>query len=552
MEKLILGIISVSLLSTVINLNAGFEPSNWPDQFSNGAFSTKPYGTVSDDIKGTIKDYPNAINAICNYSEGQADWVVNGATDELKIKFPASAFVTLNFAYMQKDVVPVIIFYTTNWSESTPKMIRDFEQDNMAKHFANLIIDCQLIGYMHSKFPEKPIASMIINPDFLAELQKNLYFLANQKALTDNNTWTATDANDFVKNALGTELKVTKALQKAVYFCEKSKLPWKTKSLTPIFIVEDMCSTVIGNEGTIPDWDSKSTTGFKDQFEALMKSSWASIKDSDYQSQAIPAEITNDFTGYIQAVNYLVKEKTKFDANGAYAGKESATFGWSGNNWAVSYGKNLQGAQWIHTNADFAKIKTYAAQMYDTWNNLKVYSGNWAGDFIAFDKYERNSFAVINGEDYFARGWLWNQEEWLDYLEFIKYSTVALNKPALLFQIPGGHLGSDVTDRSKMSTEPQFFFGDSEFSIPTSVADLKLSGEYKTRASETVSAFLTKNWSNEHITDAVNSNIFAIIWGGGTTTSIGNYPATYADGGWLADKIDESPMKHLLPTALSK
>lgn len=44
------------------------------------------------------------------------------------------------------------------------------------------------------------------------------------------------------------------------------------------------------------------------------------------------------------------------------------------------------------------------------------------------------------------------------------------------------------------------------------------------------------NWHQKHLQQAQKSHIFAIMWGGGSTTSVGHYP-TY-DGGWLGNKIN--------------
>lgn len=43
-------------------------------------------------------------------------------------------------------------------------------------------------------------------------------------------------------------------------------------------------------------------------------------------------------------------------------------------------------------------------------------------------------------------------------------------------------------------------------------------------------------WQTNNLQQAASSNVFAILWGGGNTTSVGSFPSD--DGGWLANKIN--------------
>ena len=45
------------------------------------------------------------------------------------------------------------------------------------------------------------------------------------------------------------------------------------------------------------------------------------------------------------------------------------------------------------------------------------------------------------------------------------------------------------------------------------------------------------NWSkdNGNLNVAANANVFAILWGGGQTQSVGTFPIN--DNGWLANKL---------------
>ncbi len=65
-------------------------------------------------------------------------------------------------------------------------------------------------------------------------------------------------------------------------------------------------------------------------------------------------------------------------------------------------------------------------------NELGVYSGEYAPDFIAFDKFERDCFSP----DALAH-YAWNATCWFNYLGMVKHAAKALRKPAMLWQIPG-------------------------------------------------------------------------------------------------------------------
>jgi len=58
--------------------------------------------------------------------------------------------------------------------------------------------------------------------------------------------------------------------------------------------------------------------------------------------------------------------------------------------------------------------------------------------------------------------------------------------------------------------------------------------------------YLTMNqytWHNSNLEKAKDSHVFAILWGGGNTTSIGTFPQN--DGGWLSRKVkayEKNPM----------
>ena len=132
---------------------------------------------------------------------------------------------------------------------------------------------------------------------------------------------------------------------------------------------------------------------------------------------------------------------------------------------------------------------------------------------------------------------------------FVKAITTKLGVPAMLWQIPGGHIGADETNQNTMSTEAQFLFGDKRFST-ANVPSGPLSTYYRSYQKVDTAQFLNStcgsnnsacDWSSSNLAMAENSNVFAILWGTGTrSTSIGTYPGgDQLDGGWLLGKVNE-------------
>lgn len=100
---------------------------------------------------------------------------------------------------------------------------------------------------------------------------------------------------------------------------------------------------------------------------------------------------SDDLYGYIQAVNYLVRQFAP-----------DVAFGWQTNVWATGT------ADWVlrDTADPVAEGQAIAGFIHE----LGVYSGEYAPDFIAFDKFERDCFSP----DALAH-YGWNATCWLNY-----------------------------------------------------------------------------------------------------------------------------------------
>lgn len=105
---------------------------------------------------------------------------------------------------------------------------------------------------------------------------------------------------------------------------------------------------------------------------------------------------------------------------------------------------------------------------------------------------------------------------------------------------------NDVDQRTNhASTEPDFFFGDVANplnNLQSYITNVQLTPSIYGTTS--ITTYLSMNttgnannytWTNSNLQQAANSHVFAILWGGGNTTSVGSFPSD--DGGWLASKI---------------
>lgn len=236
---------------------------------------------------------------------------------------------------------------------------------------------------------------------------------------------------------------------------------------------------------------------------------------------------TNDLYGYVQAINYIVRHFAP-----------DVAFGWQTNVWATGT------ADWVlRANADPV---AQGAAIASFINELGVYSGEYAPDFIAFDKFERDCFSP----DALAH-YGWNATCWLNYLGMVKQAAKDLHKPAMLWQIPGGHMptvdeGSSKIAAAHYASGGSFFMGDARIGCDISAIAsdlLNTTLNSATYGAATVGDFLRQDngydWGQMQALKLADYNVFSILWGGGSTVSITTIHSNGEDGGWLADKMVE-------------
>lgn len=305
----------------------------------------------------------------------------------------------------------------------------------------------------------------------------------------------------------------------------------------------------------------------------------AALKAENIQPKGDIPDFPNNLTGYIQSINYLMSVYYP-----------EVNYGWQENAWANSSN------QFVHENPQFwggsvednakaisdvlmgvisaAKLPAYQPRAYTVEGKEIIAIPN----FLAIDKYEADDYnsasTYSGGADYSiqAQGNFFNYPDWLAYMRFVKQVSENINSPIMLWQIPGGHLIQDKDDTENpynASTSGNFFLGSAstdkdglqpEMTNPENDEHLQAymrnemptGGKYFPE-NQTIAKYLTNdsdrqpdgyNWKNNNMKLTADSHVFAILWGGGSTTTVipnaaidRAYAQVINDGGWLNNQI---------------
>lgn len=238
-----------------------------------------------------------------------------------------------------------------------------------------------------------------------------------------------------------------------------------------------------------------------------------------------PPNFQNNLLGYIQSINWIIR-----------AISPDVPFGWQENIWATG------SASWIFTATNEQVISQQANPTLNYVNSLGVYQGSYKPDFFVFDRYERDDFYLNNTQ------WFYNRNDWKNYLTYVNNISQGLNTPALLWQIPGGHMltknDNSTLTLDHVATAPDFFFGDVNIgqnfqaTLLSSVLNFQVLAPQNETAMVHLSQDTDQNWTQSELQTAVNDNIVAILWGGGSTTGVAPIGTNGDDGGWLANKVE--------------
>ncbi|WP_461534547.1 hypothetical protein [Spongorhabdus nitratireducens] len=431
------------------------------------------------------------VKAVFTYAAG-------GGNDSYNLQKVSKPFKTINLIEQSRQleaayggdsrVMPVIVIYTAGGSSGADAIAIDLGQNtdypnNLWQRFYNL---CRIAQVAESRKDDThPVpATFILNPDLLGEVHKS---------------------------------------------CQPQYCPIAYKSIK---------ITV--------------ASALKKAFEELHRDGFLT------SAPEIPESLATDeanFGLYLNAINWLLRTLAP-----------DVAFGWQDNIWA---GDPLAHS-WLHKAAAEAGsediLKHHIEIETGFLSSLNIYNSNnpWRPHFIAFDKWERDCWdpglegAGINN------GYLYNAPAWHIYFSFISGISHNFNQlPVMLFQIPGGHLQitGDTDPRTDHgSTAPDYILGDSKLQLElANVQQYILASKFTNPqhdyyvSSPAVQQYLITcpqsgsgkdgcidgvyNWHQSHWQQLLDSNVFAIMWGGGSTTSIVGLSQNLDDSGWLYQRL---------------
>lgn len=443
-------------------------------------------GSITDNDFGLDQAFASAkLDAIFKYSG-------NGSGDRGVVIEPTVTAQTLTQARNIEllngiKVMPTMVVYTANASGGGVAAEDITNYSNLVKHYQNLIRLTVLMQINKDTDHPNP-GTIILNADLLGEWQKglNTHF---KVAFGDKNGWT--------------EVLVKQALKEA-----------------------------IDNEASHP------LTALNGSIHTI-----ESLYNLVTLKQELDSNLTNNIKGWVQSQNFIIK---RFSPD--------VTFSWLVNLWSPG------SANWVHNNfsgheAVWNNSSKSVAKFID---EIGAYQDNaYQPDFLTFDKYERDGFSP-EGRGNYAFG----AREWGNYLNYVRQVTDHLNTPAMIWQIPGGHMAAnsenigsyDLANHS--ASGASYFMGDKNIgeninNIRSEVLDIALNGVVYDGATS-VRALLQQtpshDWGQNQLRQAAYSNVFSILWGGGSTTGVIPINTNGSgDNNWLRNKVADYHTRGKIP-----
>jgi len=257
----------------------------------------------------------------------------------------------------------------------------------------------------------------------------------------------------------------------------------------------------------------------------------------------------------VERINYeLNKKRTDENLN--------MEFGWQLNLWAKS---GVAGPKGIIRETDTGtfttqlnKIKQTALDIFQYTNSMGIMSNS--ADFISIDKYGLDAMgagSTGNPADPFSYTWFWNNDHWMNYLNFVQKLYEASGKHVVLWQIPVGHInGSETlnertagpfqilnnTSQHYEDSATTFFFGDTvnfsndanryNYFSQNKHADPKLQVNPTTK----------KVTFGNHFAEVKSSGTKLVLMGAGvgaSTDGIGNPGTTLTDDHFWIQKLQD-------------
>jgi hypothetical protein len=495
-------VVTKSSLSNSLNI-----PRGWSNQYitmasiAEGEQNTYNYQTLSKRLQSLPADVKNI--AIFTYANGGDDtWTVADSSLHDSILSTTLTKVSKSFqmahdleASSGKNIMPVLVVYTSGGSASTDSMDIDFGfrqpgnanydarypflADNLNVRIADLIKTVSLIqSYKDDNHPYP--ATIVLNPDFLGEAHK---------------IYTGVDwAPDTTLNAINPNLAPT-------------------------------------------------TTQHIALLTAVNKAYIAMGKDLPTN---LPAFITDNgnLSDYIQTINWIVKTFAP-----------DVPFGWEDAIWAG----DTAGHKWIHHPEQLeAHVKSEVDFLngLNVYTDTNPYKPDFFS-FDKYERDDFDDNTPNTNPNALNNGYVYNIPAWNTYLDFVGQVSQGIgNVPMMLFQLQGGHLqtnlASEVDTRGiHGATGGTYFFGDDTLdsqlsNVATYIQDKQFAApnvDYNITSGDTSTMDYLNTigtdlgWQVNHVQTFKQANIFSVLWGGGNTTSIAGLSSVTDDNGWLVNKI---------------
>jgi hypothetical protein len=546
----------------------------WPTYVAMGAVGGPDDATPTKTSTGGNDDFGGKpVDVVFKYagSAGTGDpGMIDPPTNSLRMTGDLTALSTINTHAMRVAIVE----YTAQMSGGYS--LADFSNTStpdpasggtylMARHLISLASDAIAMN-------DKPVTygktsyygTLILNPDLLGSIQQGNYILNVRTALPANKVNTAVDQALCLLTTQRTYYNTSNpnGLSSPPYL-------GKTYKGTAVSILEQLLA-----DG-YPVWsmDSPQDPYWNTATDNLMNgpgSSYSQVGTWFNQCVANPTynkttykrpDFPQYFDGWVQANNWLIR---------TFSPKGHVTFGWQDNMWAVGSG------YWLHASLSNTQIYDKYSLLVSNWLTAHAPSAITTGalgasyipDYFVFDRYESDDSAGA------GEATLYNARSWDNYLEAIGLVSAKFNKiPLMMWQIPGSHLPyvgekqpellANTPGQYIFSTAPVYFFGEPYLkanlsnliaeptsSINSAVGDYVMdcsTTAYNCAAGSDYAEYLLAyqgkadnyNWGsgNGKLAKAAADGVFAILWGGGNTTSVIHNFSNPDDHGWLASKI---------------
>jgi len=376
-----------------------------------------------------------------------------------------------------KPIIPTMVVYTANASGGGVASEDITDYDNLVKHYQNLIRISASIQVNKDANHLSP-GSIVLNPDLFGEWQKN--------------------QDTFFKDAFGSE-----------------------SAWTPV-LVRQALKEAIDNDAAYIVTDHTGGTH-----------SLSNLLDLTALKAEVDTALEDTIVGWVQSQNLVIKRVSP-----------DVSFSWVLNLW------NPGSANWVH--ADFTGLQAIwneSSQSVSAFIDLiGAYDDNaYRPDYLTFDKFERDGFSPVGRANY-----AFGARQWDNYLNYVRQITDSVDIPAMLWQIPGGHMATvtentgsyDIANNS--SSAGTYFMGDENIgtaisNIRSDVRNIALNATVYDGATS-VGSLLSQtpdyDWSLSRLRHAAYSNVFAILWGGGSTTAVVPIATNGSgDNGWLKNKV---------------